>query len=275
MNKNTKQSQIIEAIALADAEKIGFGGNFIFGDPAETTETVSETMDFFSRHCLDAHISLGHVHPYPGSELFDKCIEKGIIRNRLDFYEHIEEVGLNMTSIPDRLWIPIADRLDYLGTSFPWVKSTEALRFVKEPESASNPMVLHSGQSIWQVWARCPHCGSEVSYRQPLDNIQEKQAGSFFAISRKLFLRILESYRQRSKSIRTVFYNLLIFILQLPQRMVRKITPFFIVRRHPIFKLLDRLEAGDKRAPLSFITGCPHCNKRFRLNLPIRTSGDR
>jgi hypothetical protein len=33
---------------------VGFGGNFIFGDPAETPQTVKETMTFFRERCVES-----------------------------------------------------------------------------------------------------------------------------------------------------------------------------------------------------------------------------
>ncbi len=52
MNKKTKVPQIVEAIKLAHDAGIGFGGNLIFGDPAETPETIVESFDFFQvRRC--------------------------------------------------------------------------------------------------------------------------------------------------------------------------------------------------------------------------------
>ena len=55
MNKRTKPAQIVTAIKTADRLRIGFGGNFIFGDPAESPETLSETLGLFSR-LLHGHL---------------------------------------------------------------------------------------------------------------------------------------------------------------------------------------------------------------------------
>jgi len=270
MNKRTRLSCVVEAIENANAQSVGFGGNFIFGDMAETTETISETMDFFSRYCLDNHIFLTFVHPYPGSALFDKCRERGIVRDKLDFYEHMDEGIFNMTVLPDALWIPLADKLECLGTSFSWVKSAPAKRYTKE--ISGSVIALYTDRSIWKVWAECPHCGREVYYREPLDNIHEKQADSLFLSFRRLFLRITAAYRREKKAGRVVFYNLWAFIFTVPRRLARKTASFFIIPRHPIFKSLERLMAGEERPPLSFITGCRHCHKRFRVNLALTQS---
>jgi len=58
MNKRIKPAQVVSAIKTADKLRIGFGANLIFGDPAETPETLSETFDFFRDHCTDVTVSL-------------------------------------------------------------------------------------------------------------------------------------------------------------------------------------------------------------------------
>ena len=135
MNKKTKIPQIIDAIKIADSVGLGFGGNFIFGDPAETEETISETIDFFSRYCRNIHIHFECIRPYPGSKLFKDCIERGVIRDKFEFYEHIDEgPSWNMTQIPDRLWLPWAFLLTLLTGSYQWLKSTNATHHEEETE---------------------------------------------------------------------------------------------------------------------------------------------
>ena len=87
MEKKTHPDQISEAIALAQEAKLGFGGNFIFGDPAETQSTIAETVDFYREHCIEAHVYISEVRPYPGSKLYLDCLEQGIIKDQKPSYE--------------------------------------------------------------------------------------------------------------------------------------------------------------------------------------------
>lgn len=154
MNKRTKMSQIIEAIKAADAAGIGFGGNFIFGDLAETEETISETMEFFSQYCQGVHISLGGIAPYPGSKLFEDCEKRGIIHDKFKFYEKIDESVWNMTSIPNRLWHPWIHCLGLLVGSLMWLKTTNATYYEIE------------ANSVIGLRAECPYCGKESYHRE-------------------------------------------------------------------------------------------------------------
>lgn len=269
MNKKTKLSQIVEAIENANATKIGFGGNFIFGDVAETPETISETMDFFLHYCLDLHVYLTTVRPYPGSKLFDMCMERGVIRKKLEFYEHIDEGIPNMTSMPDALWLPWAEQASILGNSFPWAKSANAFRYSQELETANNSMLLNSGKLIWRIWVKCPHCNQEVYYREPLGNVAEKQADSFFLTSRFPIFKLPKYLVRKTVSFLVNFKDP---IYKLPKQFINKLLAkmvyFFVTSRHPIFKLLEPLTVKETQAPLSFVTGCQHCHKRFRVNIP-------
>src|SRR5208337_2623049 len=76
MKKRITVDQILRAIRLTEKVGLGVQGNFIFGDIAETPETFQETMDFFNQWCKDLIVHLGSVTPYPGSEIFQYCLEK-------------------------------------------------------------------------------------------------------------------------------------------------------------------------------------------------------
>jgi len=63
MNKRSKPAQIANAIQTADKLRIGFGGNFIFGDPAENSTTLTETFSFFRQYCTNIHVDLFSIRP--------------------------------------------------------------------------------------------------------------------------------------------------------------------------------------------------------------------
>ena len=256
MNKKTNPSQLIEAIEIANSVGIAFGGNFIFGDVAETEETICETMDFFSRYCLDAHINLGFIQPYPGSKLFENYMERGIIHDKLKFYEEIDERIWNITSMPDKLWLPWAHLMLFLARSWPWAKSTNASFCIQERDTADNPVISHSGKSIYEVGAKCPYCGKDVYYRELLGKAKEKKAPSFFVAFRQLVLRISEVFRDEwTKIVVKIF--------------VKSAFLYLLSFRHPLFRLIKPVLPDRGGAPC-FVTGCPHCNKRIRINIPIR-----
>ena len=138
IGKRTVPEQIEKGVKLAESQRVAYCGAYIFGNRAENTSTISETISFFDKHLRNAHVYFGSSMPYPGSDDYDYCIEQGIIKNKAEYYERIDwERQWNMTKIPDVLWYPWAYLMGYLGARFGWVKAAKD--------------------------GKCPHCGAPVS----------------------------------------------------------------------------------------------------------------
>lgn len=105
MNKRSSPERIVEGISAAREAGVLFGGNFIFGDPAETWSTVAQSLMFWWRHCRGCFITFSGVRPYPGSRLFEFCLERGLIRDKLSYYETVDRHYVNMTAMPTWLWL--------------------------------------------------------------------------------------------------------------------------------------------------------------------------
>ena len=158
MKKHIKPAQIVEAIELANKTGVGFAGNLLFGDPAETEETIQETMKFYFQYGLDlATLFLTFVSPYPGSELFDYCIEKGIIKDKLDYYEHIDENIWNMTQMPDAHFSEWAKFIIGFEQSYMMFKTANAHQCKK------------LASLLYEIHANCPFCGEECTYELAVD----------------------------------------------------------------------------------------------------------
>ncbi len=165
MNKRTKIPQLIEAVKLAHECGIGFAGNLIFGDPVEDEKTIKETLQFYAHHCRDAFVFLGILMPYPGSQLFDYCVQKGLINNKQQYYESIDQHYYNMTSMPDRLFLDWMKFILMLESSWLWVETTTAT------EMRENGQVR--GGTMYEIDAVCPHCGEKITYGQTMGQIAE------------------------------------------------------------------------------------------------------
>jgi radical SAM superfamily enzyme YgiQ (UPF0313 family) len=253
MNKRTKPAQIIQAIEMANSTRVGFGGNFIFGDVAETPETIRETFNFFSKYCDGLHTYFAYIQPYPGSKLFDDCIKKGIITDKLEFYKHIDEHAWNMTAMPDKLWLPWILLLSFLVKPVPWVKTATASSVI-ESETASNPMEIESGRSFCTVKATCPYCGEDIYYKELLGkNIKREDQTS----QKKRFILSKPTIRNE------------IFIVRL-KLCLRNAYLYILNFRQPIFKLLKDTIVDRGVGGLSFVTGCTHCNKLIRVRISVK-----
>lgn len=161
MKKKTRPDQLSEAIALAEQAEIGFGGNFIFGDPAETPETISETLTFYRKYCADIHCFVSDIRPYPGSALYNACQEMGILPDKLTFYKNIDRFTCNMTKMPDAQWQSYLPCIYALGTH-PFCITVNAKRIVRK--ATRTKMTLGGKRQLWELFADCPHCKREFSY---------------------------------------------------------------------------------------------------------------
>lgn len=161
MKKGTQPEQYAEAIAMADQAQIGFGGNFIFGDPAETPETISETLAFYRDHCSDIHCFMSGIQPYPGSALYGVSQDMGLMPDKLVFYQTIDQKVFNMTQMPDAQWIGYL-RAIVAFDSLPLCKTVDVTRIIRR--ALQNRMTVNSGRQFWELFAECPHCNKSFSY---------------------------------------------------------------------------------------------------------------
>ena len=168
MNKHSKVEQGIEASRLAHEAKIGFGGNLIFGDPAETEETICESLAVWYQHYRADMVFLGHISPYPGSAVFDYCVEKGLVpKDRREYYEHIDEQPVNMTSMSNATFQSWLLLIRGMETAWLQVKETKGIA-TEDTEATEKTFLQRTGTKMWKITAVCPYCGETVKYRQPL-----------------------------------------------------------------------------------------------------------
>ncbi len=164
MNKKITVSQIIEAIELSREVGIGFGGNLLFGDPAETEKTIHETLHFWFKYCQQTQVFLTTLTPYPGCKIFDYCVEKGIIRDKEQYYETIQRVTYNMTQMSNEAFTSWMAFILTLETSWLVIYPVDATRVEEEPETDN--ALLNNGQRAHRIFATCPDCGKDNMYRE-------------------------------------------------------------------------------------------------------------
>lgn len=155
MRKHIRVEQIETTLAATRQAEIGIQGNFLFGDPAETRQSVTNTLDWWRAHS-SYHINLSRVVPYPGSVLYDLCRERGIIPDELAYLRQGCPV-VNMTSL-------CQDELDAieeeLGRCI--VEHRTPAQVLDSREEGFDPV---KGRRLYTLSLRCPHCGRDSTYR--------------------------------------------------------------------------------------------------------------
>ncbi|MGE5397975.1 MAG: B12-binding domain-containing radical SAM protein, partial [Chitinophagales bacterium] len=106
MNKALKVKQIRNGIENTLAAGISPGFNIIFGNIGETAESLRLGVEFLLQH--DDHSQMRTIRPvtpYPGSPLYYYAIEKALLKDCEDFYEHkhtnSDLLSVNFTDLTD------------------------------------------------------------------------------------------------------------------------------------------------------------------------------
>lgn len=153
MKKPITPQQIDRAIKLTKEAGLGIQGAFIFGDTAETKETAKETLDYWKKNC-DGQIRLFFIQPYPGSEIFNRCIEKGVIKDKLDFIKNkiAHTNWLNMTNnLTDEEILQLKkDILDARRKYYPYITPSKIKKIKKNK---------------YEIEIKCPFCNKKANYQ--------------------------------------------------------------------------------------------------------------
>ncbi|MBU2633624.1 MAG: B12-binding domain-containing radical SAM protein [Nanoarchaeota archaeon] len=149
---------------------IAIQGNFIFGDTAETKETVRETIDWWKKN-TSGQISLEYIQPYPGSEIYNRCIKKGIIKDKLDFIKN---------KLPFINWFNMTDK------EIKELKD-ELLGMKKYYAYAVPLKIKKTKRNIYELKVECPSCKKIIEYKNTF--IDNRFRFTIIAYCRKCFFR--------------------------------------------------------------------------------------
>jgi hypothetical protein len=139
---------------------MGIQGNFLFGDKAETRETVCESLKWWLQH-RDYQLYLIPIEVYPGSELYRYAVSNGIIQDRL---KHLENrcPSVNLTAMDSGEYLQMLTVVYLLMLTYQYFPAEIT---ACEPQE-KDPY----GRTYFTVELLCPHCGQAVRYR----NMAEK-----------------------------------------------------------------------------------------------------
>jgi radical SAM superfamily enzyme YgiQ (UPF0313 family) len=155
MKKPISPQQIDYAFKATLGAHVGIQANFIFGDTAETKETAKQTLDYWKSNC-EGQVSLLFIQPYPGSAIYRRCLEKGIIKDKLEFIETKmdRDVVFNFTEkMTDEEVGELAAELQHAMMKY--VKTVIPLRLEKEGRRR---------YGRYKASVKCPFCSEVVEY---------------------------------------------------------------------------------------------------------------
>ncbi|MCD4781607.1 MAG: B12-binding domain-containing radical SAM protein [Candidatus Omnitrophica bacterium] len=107
MNKHLTVEMIIKGIEATLKESISPGFNVIWGNLGDNLDTLNKGVEFLLKY--DDSVQLRNIRPvtpYPGCELYDIAIERGLVKDIEDFYEnkHVNSdlLAVNFTDLSDK-----------------------------------------------------------------------------------------------------------------------------------------------------------------------------
>nr|WP_284345848.1 radical SAM protein [[Clostridium] colinum] len=106
MHKGLTRDIIIRGVENTLKVGISPGLNLIYGNIDEPLSAIDDAVEFLLKYDDHAQLrTIRPVTPYPGTELFDYCISKGLIKDTEDFYEnkHLNSdlISVNLTKHSD------------------------------------------------------------------------------------------------------------------------------------------------------------------------------
>ncbi len=158
MQKHITVAQIMKALDLTYQVGIGVQGNFIFGDPAETFETATETFNLWLK--LRKHnIYMGPIETYPGTPIYERAVTRNIITDKLSFIAS-GQYSLNLTSLSDNNYFRVLLLMNLLRQSYQPIPANILSCKLEGRHAMRGP--------VYTVRIVCPHCGETVEYRNML-----------------------------------------------------------------------------------------------------------
>lgn len=157
MRKNSTVAQIENALELTRQAGIQIQGNFIFGDSAETDETVAETFQWWLNN-RQYMINLGILMAFPGSSLWDYGLARGVIKDKQSALhdECASLYRLNLTKLSNRNWDHLLRTIRHLDFN---------LRIPAKVISCKTQSFDYRKRRLYVLTVECPHCASVMEYR--------------------------------------------------------------------------------------------------------------
>jgi hypothetical protein len=218
MKKHTTRTEIVTALETARQARLLCSGNIILGDPADTEETLNESVTWWKNNPV-YNVSLGFILAVPDAPVYRYALEKGIIKNRL---AHIRgKLPLvNLSKISDKQYYTLV--LKVCWWNIMWTYATPGILIgTRRLEECFGDKHFH------ELQLRCPFCGSEQTHKKfmasPTPNvviycthcfsrfkIPQKRAFpddySFTTMVRYMLIKLAMAYTTRFRIIRDYRY---------------------------------------------------------------------
>ena len=156
MRKHATREQLEKALGQVYRSEMAVWGNLIFGDPKETLETVTETLEWYSNN-PQYNLRFANIGYHPGSRIYDDLVAAGGIGDPIAYLlsGQCEMNGTSMSPQEFAVSRALANRA-LLSFGF----AGKILRIEQDPKKG---LMAHCS---------CPYCGEEA-IRYPLPQLPQ------------------------------------------------------------------------------------------------------
>lgn len=164
MKKGTTKAEMLRVLEITKDIGIVMQGCFIFGDTAETVETVQETLDFIYQYAeLMPETGISPILLFPGSALYDKAVSDKKIQSSKDFIEQ----GLPLTNFSA---MSDEEYFQMVHSTLPSFAVAFRLKIQENNEDAENYKITCNSPTEYQLTYTCKHCKKVNEFQlQPKD----------------------------------------------------------------------------------------------------------
>lgn len=221
MKKQITKLEIEKVLQLTRQAGIGIQANLLFGDKAETSDTIKENVDWWKEN-IKYQMHLVPIATYPGSSLYHDAVFRGIINNKSDFIEK-GDFYINHTSLSEADYKTMCHEIQDVQKRYLVIEA--------DVTEYQNNRKDKFGRPTSSYVVCCPHCKTTVRYKNIVD-----QEYTSYNIHRDMHKLSCRNCNQRFD----------IFALP-PNHGIKKFT---LSKKHSqTWKLKKALLFGDKQQP--------------------------
>jgi hypothetical protein len=147
MRKGIRIEQVEKIFEFAHRIELSTVGNLIFGDPAETAESVQRSLEWWQRH-RHWEVYLNCIKAYPGSHNYKTACAKGLIKDPVQFLKDGFPL-VNLSKLTDDEYADLPSVIAMLQRT-----NSKIIHAVVEPLD---------DQRV-NVFGICPYCKKHISF---------------------------------------------------------------------------------------------------------------
>lgn len=155
MKKRITKDEIEKAYKICHKVGIRVGSNIIFGDVAETEDTIKESLDWWKNH-QEYDLLLGFIKAVPDSQIWKYAITNGLIKDKKKFIMNKFPI-INLTSISNKRFHKIKREIFEINFLNKYLMEGNVISSEKTGD-------FYKGNPIYNFVVKCPICSSVSEY---------------------------------------------------------------------------------------------------------------